>query len=153
MRTLISALVMSVLAASLCAQEPSVVLPQKNAASKNTVREVKSGKTAALPEKARKQAEVEPDEGTVMVDSKADPDDAWSSAPEADKEPLERGEAGVPGGMPSSYGQCKGVVNEGGRNILVFENAEDGAVYFVQVTVGKNNASWKLVARIPRSSD
>ena len=64
----------------------------------------------------------------------------------------ERG-ADVPGGLPSSYGQCKGVMNEGGRTILIFESLDDGAIYFVQVNVGKNSVSWKLVDRILRSAD
>jgi hypothetical protein len=59
----------------------------------------------------------------------------------------------VPGGIPASYGQCKGVMNDGGRTLLVFESADDGAISFVQVTLGKAGAAWKLVDRIYRSAE
>ena len=59
----------------------------------------------------------------------------------------------VQAGLPSSYGQCKGVIADAGRNLLIFESPDDGSVSFVQVTVGKANVSWKLVDRIPRSAD
>ncbi|OGS12868.1 MAG: hypothetical protein A2234_06625 [Elusimicrobia bacterium RIFOXYA2_FULL_58_8] len=112
----------------------------------------KSGKTAPARKTAKKQSEPEAEEGTVMIDSKSDPDDAGRFVPQSEDSAGER-EADVPGGMPASYGQCKGVLNEGGRSILVFESSEDGAIYFVQLTVGKSGVSWKLLSRISRSAD
>lgn len=159
MRILTSILVLSALSVSLCAQAPSgkqeagAVQRKSSAAEKYLAMDAKSGKTPVPADKAKKQYDAEPEEGTVIVDSKADSEEAWSSAAEADKQPAERPDADVPGGMPASYGQCKGVVTEGGRTILIFENPDDGALYFVQVTVGKNNVAWKLVDKISRSAD
>jgi len=104
---------------------------------------------AAQPKKAVKSSDQDAEESVVMIDSKADAEDMGS--PEVYGS--ERDEAAVPGGLPSSYGQCKGVISEGGRNILVFENPDDGAISFIQITVGKAKVSWKLVDRLPRSAD
>lgn len=98
---------------------------------------------------AAARQEQEAEESVVMIDSKGDGGETESpSAYGAEQE-----ERAVPGGLPSSYGQCKGVIADAGRNILIFESPDDGAVSFVQVTVGKANVSWKLVDRIPRSAD
>jgi len=97
-----------------------------------------------------RQSDQDADESVVMIDSKPDPDDAGRfSASQSG----EQDEAAVPGGIPSSYGQCKGVATEEGRTMLVFESADDGTITFVQVTAGKNRVSWRLVDRIPRSAD
>lgn len=107
-------------------------------------------KKAPAPKKEAAKAEPE-EEGGVMIDSKAESDQGEepeyrAPRPQADEE------ASVPGGLPVSYGTLKGTLVEGGRNLLVLEN-EDGTITFVQVMVGKNSASWKLVARIGRSLD
>jgi hypothetical protein len=86
----------------------------------------------------------------VMIDAKSDSDDTGNySASPVD----EQDEAAAPGGIPASYGQCKGVVNEAGRTLLVFESSDDGTITFVQVTAGRSSVSWKLVDRITRSAD
>ncbi|OGS56566.1 MAG: hypothetical protein A3J79_04915 [Elusimicrobia bacterium RIFOXYB2_FULL_62_6] len=117
--------------------EPAAAEPQKT--------------PAPAPKKEVKPAEPE-EEGSVMIDSKAG--DA-EPGEEPEYRPRSQGEAdevNVPGGLPVSYGFLKGTLTEGGRNLLVFEN-EDGTITFVQVTVGKSAAAWKLVARIRRSLD
>jgi len=115
---------------------------------------VKPGPAAPAAEKkaakpaADKQADQDNEESVVMIDSKGDAEDNGSfSASE------EREDRTVPGGLPTSYGQCKGTINEGGRSLLVLESAEDGTLSFVQVTIGKAGVTWKLVDRIPRSAD
>jgi len=118
------------------AVKPPVLLAQLN----------KTSKTAPVKAGQARSADPDVDEPGVKIDSKADQDEEGDYA-------AERPELSVPGGLPSSFGQCKGVVNDAGRSILIFESPEDGTVYFVQVTVGKANVSWKLVGRIPRSSD
>lgn len=158
MRTIISLFALSALAVSLSAQVPAVktaapAAEKKTAAAvKAPAPEAKSAKTAAAAQASKKQSETEPDEGTVMIDSKAEQEENGRIVMQSDDNTAER-EVNVPGGLPSSYGQCKGVISEGGRNLLVFESPDDGAIYFVQVTLGKNGAAWKLVSRIPRSAD
>lgn len=83
------------------------------------------------------------EEAGVMIDSRGEA--------EADDERPAPAETG-PAGIPSSYGQCRGVMADGGRNLLVFESIEDGSISFVQVTTGKG-VSWRLVGRIQRSND
>jgi hypothetical protein len=105
-------------------------------------------KSAAKPA-ADKQADQESEDSVVMIDSKGgDAEDNGSFSAGEDRE-----EKAVPGGLPASYGQCKGTITEGGRSLLVFESPDDGTVSFVQVSVGKNNVTWKLAGRIPRSAD
>jgi hypothetical protein len=88
----------------------------------------------------------EPEESVVMIDSRTDAEDMRTTAANAEDRAL-------PAGLPSSYGQCRGVITEGGRSVLVFESPEDGSMAFVQVTLGKANVSWKLLDRIYRSAD
>ena len=107
-------------------------------------------KPAAKP--AAKQSD-DAEESMVMIDDKADPEggegrfSAGAFAADQEEQPT------VPGGMPSSYGQCKGVITEGGRSILVFESPDDGAISLVQLVIGKAKVSWQLLSRIPRSAD
>lgn len=108
----------------------------------------KTVKAAPAKPAADKQADQENEESVVMIDSKGDAEDNGSFSAGEDKE-----ERAVPGGLPSSFGQCKGVISEGGRSVLVFESPEDGTVSFVQVIVGKTAVTWKLVDRIARSAD
>ena len=61
-------------------------------------------------------------------------------------------EIAVPGGIPASYGQLKGAINDSGRSLLTFES-DDGTISFVQIFVGKSAVSWKLISRIYRSAD
>jgi len=124
--------------------------PAKTAAVKTaaSAAEKKAVKAAPAKAAAAKEADQDAEESVVMIDSKSDAEDNGSFNAGEDRE-----DVAVPGGLPSSYGQCKGVMNEGGRTLLVFESPEDGAVSFVQVTVGKAGVSWKLVDRIARSAD
>lgn len=107
-------------------------------------------KGKAVAEKKAAQAAVkpaeEPEESVVMIDSRTEPEDARTAAAYSE-------DRNVPGGLPSSYGQCRGVMNEGGRSVLVFESLEDGSIAFVQIVFGKTGVSWKLIDRIHRSAD
>ena len=115
---------------------------------------VKAAAPAAAPAAKAKpdaKADQEGEESVVMIDSKADIDETGRfSAAGGDQDEQQ---PAVPGGLPASYGQLKGVLNEGGRSLLVFESPDDGAITFVQVTVGRTGVAWKLVDRIPRSGD
>lgn len=111
---------------------------------------------APAPSTAPAAEKVQDDTGEagVMIDSKGDTgDDAEAQDYSAPNGAEVYAEPSARGGLPSSYGQCKGVTNEGGRTVLVMESPEDGTLSFVQVTVGKSDVSWKLIGRIPRSSD
>ncbi|MCX5791715.1 MAG: hypothetical protein NTY45_05775 [Elusimicrobia bacterium] len=156
MRTIISVFVLSALAIALGAQaqakKPGAPAFGKNPAAIITAQAADVKKAKAAPAAQKKQADTEPEEGTVMIDSKAGAEETERYAGQPEGADAERG-ADVPGGLPSSYGQCKGVMNEGGRTILIFESLDDGAIYFVQVNVGKSSVSWKLVDRILRSAD
>lgn len=107
-------------------------------------------KKAAKPEAAAAKVEADGEESMVMIDSKTEPEDTGRFAADYGQG---QEDADAAGGIPSSYGQCKGVVNDGGRNLLVFESPDDGTLSFVQVTAGKGKFSWKLVDRIRRSAD
>jgi hypothetical protein len=96
--------------------------------------------------KAARPAE-EPEESVVMIDDKAEPAEGGRFAAEA----AEPAEPVVPGGLPASYGQCKGVLNDAGRSILVFESPDDGEITFVQLTFGKAGVSWKRLDSIRRT--
>ena len=156
MRTIISVIVLSALAIALGAQaqakKPGAPALEKNPAAIITAQAADVKKAKAAPAAQKRQVDTEPEEGTVMIDSKAGAEETERYAGQPEGVDAERG-ADVPGGLPSSYGQCKGVMNEGGRTILIFESLDDGAIYFVQVNVGKNSVSWKLVDRILRSAD
>lgn len=93
------------------------------------------------------------EEDSVMIDARSDEE---SSERTSDSEPAAAasgtGEAAARAGIPESYGHLKGTLNDEGRNLLIFEN-EDGVISFVQVSAGKNAASWKLISRIYRSAD
>ncbi len=130
------------------------------AAPKKTAQAKPSGTAAVKPEAASpaaikktvkpapaNQADQDNEESVVMIDSKSDSEDNGRFNSGEDQERT------VPGGLPSSYGQCKGTITEGGRTLLVFESAEDGTLSFVQVIVGKISVTWKLVDRVPRSAD
>jgi len=107
-------------------------------------------KAAPAAQKPAVKAPVEEEgEGAVMIDSKSDEDRSGrfrdnEPAPEAD-------DTNVPGGMPAAYGQLKGALTDGGRSLLVFEG-EDGEITFVQVFIGKNAVSWKLISSIRRGA-
>jgi hypothetical protein len=136
-------------AAVLSAQAPQSKTPpaDKNAAAPAAAPAATDNKPPKTRAQPARQAEAE-DEGTVLIDSKGETEDAGRYAPGS-----EQAQADVPGGIPSSYGQCKGVINDAGRSVLVFENSEDGAVVFVQIFFGKGGVSWKLVDKIGRSAD
>lgn len=148
--------VLTVMAGALFAQAPATKAksaPAAPAAAAPVTTAQAAPKPAAAPVKktepvkpAAKAAE-EQEESMVMIDDKADPDYSRVSSADADEQPA------VPGGIPASYGQCKGVMNDGGRTLLVFESADDGTISFVQVTLGKTGAAWKLADRIYRSAD
>ncbi|HAN05994.1 MAG TPA: hypothetical protein DCQ25_12305 [Elusimicrobia bacterium] len=148
---------LTVMAGALFAQTPAgkaKPAPAKPAAAAPVITAQAAPKPAA-PAPAKKPESAKPapkpvedqEESMVMIDDKADSDYSRVSSADADEQPA------VPGGIPSSYGQCKGVMNDGGRTLLVFESADDGAISFVQVTLGKTGAAWKLVDRIYRSAE
>ena len=114
--------------------------------------EDKKAPPAPRKEPSKAAAEQENEEGGVMIDSKAEESDDQFEEPAPPRPAPEAEEISVPGGMPLSFGQLKGTINDGGRSILVFEN-EEGVIAFVQVFIGKNAVSWKLVSRIRRSMD
>ena len=155
-KTLIAALLL-VCVGALYAKEPSKrikaeVAALTAAATQQMALDAAQTRKAAKEEQAKAAAakqEQDAEESVVMIDSKTEDAD---SAQGYDYR-AEQDERMVPGGLPSSYGQCKGVITDAGRNLLVFENPEDGAISLVQVTIGKASVSWKLVARIPRSAD
>lgn len=117
------------------------------AAPKKTAPAVPAPVKKPEPAKPAPKAVEDQEESMVMIDDKTDTDTSRGASAYADEQPA------APGGIPSSYGQCKGVMNEGGRTVLVFESADDGAISFVQVTLGKTGAAWKLLDRIYRSAD
>lgn len=155
-KSLIAALLL-VCGGALCAKEPSKkikaeVAALQAAAAADVKAEAVQARKDAKAEQAKTAAarqEQEAEESVVMIDSKGETGEAEAPAAYG----AEQEERAVPGGLPSSYGQCKGVIADAGRNILIFESPDDGSVYFVQVTVGKADVSWKLVDRIPRSAD
>ncbi len=151
--------VLTVMAGALFAQTP--VAKAKPAAAKPaaaapvTTAQAAPKPAAAAPAPVKKPEPAKPaakpaedqEESMVMIDDKADQDYSRVSSADADEQPA------VPGGIPASYGQCKGVMTDAGRTLLVFESADDGAISFVQVTLGKTGAAWKLVDRIYRSAE
>lgn len=145
-KLILSFAVVAVLAAGAfaVAQEPKPAAPDAAAA-----KQPEAAKKAKPP--VKKQPQEEEEEGGVMIDSRAEGEEAGRFAAQPDAAEADRPE--VPGGLPSSYGQCKGVINDGGRNLLVFESIDDGTIYFVQVVFGKNGATWKPAGSLPRSAD
>ena len=111
-------------------------------------------KPAQAQTEKRNSAKGEPaeEEGAVMIDDKSDEDSTGSFSDSDTAASEEREAPSVRGGLPASYGQLKGTLNDGGRSLLVFEN-EDGVISFVQIFAGKNSVTWKLVSRIYRSAD
>lgn len=108
---------------------------------------------AGRPETSKPAAKIndaDAEESGVMIDSRSDGEETGRFAASASREEREDPAAG---GLPSSYGQLKGVMSDAGRSLLVFESPDDGSITFVQVTIGKNNAAWKLVDRIHRGAD
>ena len=155
-RSLIAVLLL-VCAGALYAKEPSKKIKAEVAALQTAAAEAvkadavqakKDAKAEQVKAAAARQ-EQDAEESVVMIDSKGDAGETETPAAYG----AEQEERVVPGGLPSSYGQCKGVISDAGRNLLIFESPDDGSVSFVQVTVGKANVSWKLVDRIPRSAD
>ncbi|HAF96428.1 MAG: hypothetical protein A2X34_08170 [Elusimicrobia bacterium GWC2_51_8] len=107
--------------------------------------------TAAKKETAKTQDQ-DGEEGGVVIDSKSE-DSEVDTTPYSSKNSVDQSEnAGFASYLPAAYGPLKGVLNEQGRNVLVFEN-EDGILSFVQASVGKNSVSLKLLARVARSQE
>jgi hypothetical protein len=98
-------------------------------------------------QKAPPAEEEEP--GAVMIDPRSDEDRSGRFTDNNAGGEAETEEAAAPGGMPVSYGQLKGSLNDAGRSLLVFEN-EDGEIAFVQVFIGKKAVTWKLISTIRR---
>lgn len=134
---------------TLYAQEPPKKTKATAAAQAAAAQPKKAAKAAPVKPAAARPEELEAEESVVMIDSKPEAEEYVSRAAYGEEQEERAGH----GGLPSSYGQCKGVITDAGRNILIFESPDDGLVSFVQVTVGKVKVSWKLVDRIPRSSD
>ena len=107
---------------------------------------------AQTEKKSLARGEQAEEEGAVMIDDKSDEDSSGSFSDNDTAAPEEREAPSARGGLPASYGQLKGTLNDGGRNLLVFEN-EDGVISFVQIFAGKNSVAWKLMSRIYRSAD
>ena len=135
----------------------SVQAPAKPVLKRKAVRVPKED-TAIAPakdqtgKKESAKGEQYEEEGAVMIDARSDED---YSGRLSDNEPAAAAEGQdpvIPGGMPASYGQLKGTLNESGRSLLVFEN-DGGILSFVQILAGKNVVSWKLISRIYRSAD
>jgi len=112
----------------------------------------KSQPSPAAKKEMPKAAEQDSEEAGVMIDSKSDDTEgeALSSSYATGTERQE--DAAFASSIPASYGQMKGVLNEQGRNVLVFEN-EEGILSFVQVSLGRDLLTWKLLARVARSQD
>ncbi|HAH33019.1 MAG TPA: hypothetical protein DCL44_11970 [Elusimicrobia bacterium] len=101
---------------------------------------------------AAKAADQDSEEAGVLIDSKSE-DTESETQPASYKAATERqDESAFASYLPASYGQLKGILDEQGRNVLVFEN-EDGVLSFVQVSVGKQSVVWKLLTRIGRSQE
>lgn len=157
MKNILIAAVMAACAGTLFAQAPAE--KAKPAAEKKPAAAAPAAEPApaAQPAPAKKPAQPaaakpaarpqeEPEEAMVMIDTRTEPEDVRGGAAAA----AGAGETPAPKGLPSSFGQCKGVISEGGRNILVFENPDDGELTFVQVTFGKGGVSWRYVDALRR---
>ncbi len=157
MKKSLTALLLVFCGAMLYAQVPSdkskSAADKKTAAVDTSTAVKKSTKAEAAKAAAAKLAEQEPEESVVMIDSKAEPEDEAGERSTAGAYGSDQEEAPAAGGLPNSYGQCKGVITEGGRTVLVFESPDDGSISFVQVVLGKGKVSWKLLDRITRSGD
>jgi hypothetical protein len=105
--------------------------------------EGRGGQAVKTSSAGSEQAE---EEGSVMIDGRTEGD---SSGRFSEDESMAY--SGASGGIPASYGQLKGTLNDGGRNFLVFES-EDGVISFVQILTGRNSMDWKLAGKVPRSA-
>ena len=92
------------------------------------------------------------EEDGVVIDSKSEGSEAETSTYSSENNSEQQADAGFASSLPASYGKLKGVLNEPGRNVLVFEN-EEGILSFVQVSLGRSSLTWKLLARAGRSQD
>lgn len=126
---------------SVPAKKVEAVVPAKSqpAADENAGRR---------PVRAAPEAVREEEEGQVLIDGASEED---SPRPPDTEEERYEPEKKPAGGIPSSYGQLKGALSEGGKSFLVFEG-DDGTIYMVEITAGKSGVSWKLASRIPRSA-
>lgn len=150
MKTSLTILLLAVCGALVSAQVPAEKKPAA-VVKKTTVVETAAAPKAAKPAPAKPAEDAE--ESVVMIDSRADAEPEEGGRYSTGAFGGEQEEPAVPGGLPSSYGQCRGVLTEAGRSVLVFENPDDGAISLVQLVLGKGKASWKLLDRIPRSAD
>lgn len=91
---------------------------------------------------------VEDEYSEVLVDNMES--DSYDSYQESAS--LSENEQGIDytGQIPFYYGSIKGVLNDGGKNILVFED-ENGVITFVQIYFGKNTVKWTVLARMKRN--
>ena len=124
------------------------VLLAKDQPAQQAPAAAKPAAAPAKPASAQAKAAEDQDDSGVFIDSaKYEPEEADPGAE------VSYAAVGVPGGIPASYGQCRGVLNDGGRSLLVFESLDDGTISLVQVTFGKTGVGWKLAGRIPRSGE
>ncbi|MFA6433474.1 MAG: hypothetical protein WCW52_02130 [Elusimicrobiales bacterium] len=152
MKSALSLVFFMLLATPVCAQ-PAEISTGTAAGVQPPAKRVPKRKAVPAPKAAEPAAGVQPEEeGAVMIDARSDENDPGRFSDDDPSEPPETARPAVPDGIPSSYGQIKGAVNDGGRSLLIFEN-EEGAVSFVQIFAGKNAVSWKLLSRIYRSRD
>ena len=133
-------------APALQAKPVEAVSPDKLQENKRLA--ARDEKKQVPPVKKFVEANQDEEEGNVMVDTKAG-EDVRDLASDNGREDEGTNAAGA---IPSSYGQLKGALTEGGRGVLVFEN-EDGVISLVQVVMGRGPVSWKLISKIPRSAD
>ena len=152
MKTSLTILLLAMCGSLVCAQAPAVKKAPAPVKKTAVAEPAPAPKPVVAPKPAAKPVE-EAEESVVMIDSKADAEPEEGGRYSAGAFSGEQEEVAVPGGLPSSYGQCKGVITEAGRSVLVFESLDDGAISLVQLVLGKGKASWKLLDRIPRSND
>ena len=125
-------------------------VPAKN--SKSAAPAASRQNHAAVKKEAAKTTEQDSEEGGVVIDSKSEDSEAETLSYPSKNNAEQPEEAAFASYIPASYGQLKGVLIEQGRNVMVFEN-DEGILSFVQVSVGKNSVTWKLLARVARSQD
>ena len=132
------------------APAPKKRAPRKKAAVAPAPAQAQKAAAPEAPKTVKKAPPVEEEEpGAVLIDPRSDEDrsgrfTANNAGAEADTE-----EANAPNGIPASYGQLKGTLNDAGRSLLIFENA-DGEITFVQVFIGKSAVSWRTISNIRR---
>ncbi len=156
MKQFAMAVIVAVCAGALYAQAPADkknAAPEKKASAAAEKKDAKAAPANPVPaakpapKPAARQAE-EAEEAMVMIDDR--PDAAEGGRPATGAFSAEQDEPAVPGGLPAAYGQLRGVLTDAGRQILVFENPDDGEITFVQLSFGRTGVSWRRLDSIRR---